>query len=319
MKNLKIYLTAALMLFASAVILTSCKEDLPEHYVSLRIALNRTTITLTLVEDEVSSETLRANLAPDFLAKDKTVAWENSHPNVATITVGADGVVTVTAVAVGTTTITARIVGADPERWTTCVVTVLPDQATIDPGVLINGVTWATRNVAAPGRFAPTPGAPGRLYQFNRKVGYLTTGVAKPDNWDDTVPADVNWEAANDPSPPGWRVPTLEELASLFDATKVSRALATVDGTQGFRFTDIASGASLFLPASGNRVANGTFEALNDWAAYWSNQSGGTATVGGVVHPAASYWGFWTPGGGGVTDGRSPRIFANPIRSVKAN
>ena len=41
-----------------------------------------------------------------------------------------------------------------------------------DPGVLINGVRWATRNVDAPGTFTTAPENAGMLYQWNRRVGW---------------------------------------------------------------------------------------------------------------------------------------------------
>ena len=303
MKNLKIYLTAALLLIASAVIFTSCGEDKTEHYVSLRISLNRT--TLSVVEGG-APETLTATVLPNFLAVGKTVTWENSDPSIASMTVNEDGTVTIVGLEIGQTTITARV----EDRFTTCVVTVIINEATTDPGVVINGLTWATRNVGAPGEFALTPGATGMLYQFNRNVGWSTTGDDAPDDWDNTVPGGITWETENDPSPAGWRVPTLVELQSLFNENYVSRTLETVDGIEGFTFTDLETGESLFLPASGNRVANGTLEAVGTWAAYWSSTPSDMSR--------AMYAGFWTPGGGGILIGESYRIFANPIRSVKA-
>ena len=45
------------------------------------------------------------------------------------------------------------------------------DPNVTDVGVSIIGVTWATRNVDAPGKFAATPEDPGMFYQWNRKVG----------------------------------------------------------------------------------------------------------------------------------------------------
>jgi len=43
------------------------------------------------------------------------------------------------------------------------------DPLTYDEGVVINGVKWATRNVAAPGTFAANPQDAGMFYQWNRK------------------------------------------------------------------------------------------------------------------------------------------------------
>ena len=63
--------------------------------------------------------------------------------------------------------------------------TVVPYKiATVDsisftsPDVLINGVYWASRNVAAPGTFAASPEDAGYFYQWNNKEGWPATGAA---------------------------------------------------------------------------------------------------------------------------------------------
>ena len=43
-----------------------------------------------------------------------------------------------------------------------------------ETGVEINGVTWATRNVDAPGTFAAKPEDMGMFYQWNSKVSWTT-------------------------------------------------------------------------------------------------------------------------------------------------
>jgi len=40
-----------------------------------------------------------------------------------------------------------------------------------ETGVVINGVTWATRNVDAPGTFVANTKDAGMFYQWNSKVG----------------------------------------------------------------------------------------------------------------------------------------------------
>ena len=60
----------------------------------------------------------------------------------------------------------------------------------IAPGVGINGVVWATRNVGLPGIFVKNPEDAGMLYQWNSKVGWSSTdplvstdGSAWNENW----------------------------------------------------------------------------------------------------------------------------------------
>ena len=61
------------------------------------------------------------------------------------------------------------------------------------------------------------------------------------------------WEKSNDPSPIGWRVPTLKELKSLSDTTKVHREWTNVNNILGMRFMDKDNGNSIFLPTTGGR------------------------------------------------------------------
>jgi len=122
---------------------------------------------------------------------------------------------------------------------------------TYDEGVIINGVKWATRNVAKMGTFANKPEDAGMFYQWNRKSAWSATGNLT--GWNTENPSGEVWEKANDPSPAGWRVPTLNEIKSLLDPNKVSSEWATQNGINGRRFTDKETGNSIFLPAVGSR------------------------------------------------------------------
>jgi uncharacterized protein (TIGR02145 family) len=119
---------------------------------------------------------------------------------------------------------------------------------TTDVGVNINGVIWATRNVAAPGKFAATPESPGLLYQWNRNIGWSATGspVSTPAGytWNSSTPSGSGF--VNDPCPEGWRVPTKA------DAEKLLPADAGWDSARkGHTFN--ASGNTIFIPAAGYR------------------------------------------------------------------
>ena len=121
-------------------------------------------------------------------------------------------------------------------------------------GIVINGVKWAACNVDAPGKFAASPEALGMFYQWNRRTAYPTTGAGTPSNWDATTPTGTQWAKSNDPSPSGWRLPTINELKSLFDTDKVTNEWTKQNGVNGMKFTDKASGKSIFLPAAGYRT-----------------------------------------------------------------
>lgn len=148
------------------------------------------------------------------------------------------------------------------------------DSDTTDLGVIINGVTWATRNVSTPGSFAEFPESTGMFYQWNRRVGWSATSTVS--NWNASEPSGTEWEPENDPCPEGWRVPRKAELRSL--ETK------TIGGTEtpwtiinGVAGRNIMSGEnSIFLPAVGMRASNGTihdggFYLEGPGALYWSS------------------------------------------------
>ncbi|MDR0873954.1 MAG: fibrobacter succinogenes major paralogous domain-containing protein [Prevotellaceae bacterium] len=149
---------------------------------------------------------------------------------------------------------------------------------TTDPGVVINGVKWATRNVDKPGTFTEKKEAPGMLYQWNRKVGWSATdsmintdGTTK---WDNSLSdEDTKWIDANDPCPNGWRVPTNEELQSLLDAG----SKWTTHPVYGRIFG--SGNNAIFLPAVGYiagrdgrlcTIQNGYYAAFGY---YWGNAS----------------------------------------------
>ncbi|MDR3704664.1 MAG: hypothetical protein P4L28_02005 [Paludibacteraceae bacterium] len=154
-------------------------------------------------------------------------------------------------------------------------------------GVVINGVRWATRNVAAPGTFATNPEDAGMFYQWNSKVGWSATGeigsITATDGsttWNSswtggyTSPSSSDtWTSTNDPSPVGWRVPTYVEIKTLLDTTKVTTTWITQSSSvYGRKFTDKTTGNSIFLPAPGFRVFDsGTLVLDGLYGGYWSN------------------------------------------------
>lgn len=123
--------------------------------------------------------------------------------------------------------------------------------ALLSQGVVINGVKWATSNVDAAGTFAAKPEDPGMFYQWNRKTAWPITNEVS--DWDSSIPTGDTWEKANDPCPAGWRMPTLDEIKTLLDIVKVESEWITQNGVNGRKFTDKATGNSIFLPAAGGR------------------------------------------------------------------
>jgi len=144
-------------------------------------------------------------------------------------------------------------------------------------GIKINDVTWAMCNVYKPGTFAAKPEDLGMFYQWNRKTGWSATDPMINSNggttWDDSEPIGIIWKKANDPSPVGWRIPTLEEIQSLLNTNRVSNEWISVNNVFGRKFTDKASGNSLFLPAAYDRF--GSSGQLNNFlceiGSYWSS------------------------------------------------
>jgi len=117
----------------------------------------------------------------------------------------------------------------------------------IDKGVVINGVTWATRNVGS-------------------TVG---TFVDKPENYGGYY----KWQEAKTACPSGWRLPTGDELGTLLDTDKVSNKWTTLNGINGYRFKDIATGKNIFLPAGSRCSSDGVlFETeIGIDGCYWSS------------------------------------------------
>jgi uncharacterized protein (TIGR02145 family) len=138
----------------------------------------------------------------------------------------------------------------------------IDDTSVTDKGVIINGVKWATRNVDAPGKFAPTPESYGKLYRWNDKRAwdlYDTT-------WDFSTPAGTSWEKENNPCPQGWRVPTQTELQKLLDAGNTWTMQNDVNG----RLFGTAPN-QIFLPATGYSIF-GTFISTDMHGYfYWSS------------------------------------------------
>jgi len=132
--------------------------------------------------------------------------------------------------------------------------------STEDPGIVIEGIKWATRNVNTPGNFAAEPEVAGQYYQWNNRRGWSATGDRS--EWDNLWNGGSVWEPENDPCPAGWRIPTTEELESLIAS---GSRVVTQKGVSGRLFAD-----TLFLPAAGYLDRNGGTP-LGQGGFYWSS------------------------------------------------
>jgi len=226
------------------------------------ITLDKANITFISIGE---TATLTATVHPED-ATDKTVSWTSSNSVVATVTNGI-----VTAKAMGTAIITATT--ADGNYTATCAIVVTSV-------VVINGVTWATRNVDRPGTFAAKPEDAGMFYQWNRRVGWSATDPMKNSDdgtaWDQFYPKGEVWENTNNPCPPGWRVPTHDELVGLMGIG--DGEWTTRNGVSGRIFG--SDEEILFFPAAGfRRGSGGNLERAGQQGAYWSSTTGITGNA----------------------------------------
>ena len=83
-------------------------------------------------------------------------------------------------------------------------------------GTLINGLYWAYCNVGEPGQFSSGPDDPGMLYQYNNRTPYPLTGGPPAGFATGAIEQTIDtWIAENNPSPPGWRIPTADEIQEM--------------------------------------------------------------------------------------------------------
>jgi uncharacterized repeat protein (TIGR02543 family)/uncharacterized protein (TIGR02145 family) len=141
---------------------------------------------------------------------------------------------------------------------------------TSDVGVVIGGITWATRNVDAPGTFALNPEDFGMCYQWNRNVGWTSSNPLQNSNggmtWDPSIPSGSKWEAANDPCPTGWRVPDWDEIKSLCNS---SSSWTTQNSVTGRIYG--TNPKTIFLPGAGYRQGSDGWFLTGRVGYYWSS------------------------------------------------
>ena len=276
----KLFYTIALLLAAS-ITFTSCSDD------EVTIPVTSVTLIGCYPNEPLyigDTRQLRAVIEPTN-ATNTAVTWTSSNNSVATVENGL-----VTARSVGSATIT--VTTADGGRMAMCAIRVeVPNPGignptpTTDPGVVIAGARWATRNVNAPGTFADNPEDFGMFFQWNRNRGWSATDPLRywADNdwvagsWDGSAATGTTWARANDPCPPGWRVPTDAQLRSL-NSVGVGSTWTAENGVNGRLFGTAPN--QIFLPAAGLRVINhGGLNLVGAVGHYQSSSSGPTTTM----------------------------------------
>jgi len=260
------------------------------------VAITRTPSPLSLTVGEVEPS-LSVLILP-LHADNRNITWSSGNTDVITVNPNTGEI---TAVGVGTTTIIVTTeCGGHTDSFP---VEVAKPANMTDAGVVINGIRWATRNVDAPGTFAPYPHSAGRLYQWGTldsqthhwpSTGAFVTGWNNSDNR-------IAWTTANDPCPEGWRVPTRAELEQLHS---VIGNWTTRNGVNGRYFGTAPN--QIFLPAADFRDHTGMlFLFAGTGGNYWSSTQSAVAFA----------WRLNFGGGGGsITD--ISRSHGNSIRCV---
>ncbi|MDR0505553.1 MAG: leucine-rich repeat protein [Dysgonamonadaceae bacterium] len=147
-----------------------------------------------------------------------------------------------------------------------------------EAGVTIDGITWATSNIAAPGVFSAAPESAGMFYQWNRKIGWSATDPLVNSNggtaWSASNPTGFSWAATNNPCPDGWRIPFREDYNSLIKSGSKWTDNYNGSGVAGRIFG--AAPNQIFLPAAGFRGnAKGELDGTGWLGYYWTSTTQG--------------------------------------------
>lgn len=119
-------------------------------------------------------------------------------------------------------------------------------------------------------------------------TGDWRSGGGEASRWGNGTYTDLNMpKAVNDPCPPGWKVPSQKQWASIYTNTTTPN-IWTLTGGNGFKV-----GTSLFLPfANCRRPDTGAYDSTN-CGIYWTSSKNGTSTynvyLNGTVYIANAY------------------------------
>ena len=256
------------LLFVASLIFTACVGDNEPAVYATRININ-THLALAVGE----TKTLIATVEPEN-AINRALVWTSSNSSVASI--DAHGRITAHTTGTALISVNIRDKGGNIDVPTAhCLVGVSRGKtAPTQGGIIINGIEWATRNVDMPGTFAENPEDAGMFFQWNRRVSWSSKNpMVNSDGgttWDSSPSTGSLWQAANDPCPIGWRVPTYYELillAMAADNSWVSNWSNT--DVRGQIFGTVPN--QIFLPAVGYRNSVGSLHRAGTQGVYWSN------------------------------------------------
>jgi len=152
MKKIFYLLIIAALLIAA---LTECNKDVKDVAVT-GVKLDENSLTLEVGE----TKTIIATVLPEN-ATNKLVTWISRDTTVATISSSGE----IMALSAGETKI--EVTTMEGNYTAKCKVTVISVEPE-EKGIIINGIKWATRNLAAHGKFAENPEDYGALFQWGR-------------------------------------------------------------------------------------------------------------------------------------------------------
>lgn len=211
------------------------------------VSLNLSELAL----EEGEQVQLIATILPEN-ASDKSVTWESSNKDVATVENGI-----VTAVSEGEAIITVTTV--DGDKTSSCSVTVIPPTIkAIDLGLSVN---WASFNVGAKrpedyGGYYAWGETEEKAYHSNENYKWGILGSITKYNSeaaagvvDYKTQLDEEDDVAHVVYGDGWRMPTRYEQKELL--TKCLWTWTTMNGVSGCELTSKINGNTIFLPAAG--------------------------------------------------------------------
>ena len=302
-KRVYFFMTAAVIVSMAAFV--SCKKDKPTPVITITTQPTASTnVTVGSISGSLSvtaSVTEKAMLAYQWYSN--TTNSNTSGTEIGGATTASYDIPTNLAAGTYYYFCEVRATGAASVRSSVATVTVaVPDYSVFDEGVVIGGVTWATRNVGAFGKFVAKPEDAGMFYQWNRSKAWPATGSVT--GWDATASTATTWEAANDPCPPGWQVPTKSQFDVLIAAGSV---WGPYNGVAGRKF---GSGTNvIFLPAAGERIySNGGLNRVGTNGYYWMFEQSDASSAPEMGFGSSS---------SGSTDVNAVKSFGHCIRCVK--
>ncbi len=155
----------------------------------------------------------------------------------------------------------------------------------VDPGIDINGVIWATRNVGEPNTFVDKPEDTGMLYQWGQSTAWPISGSINK-YWDYNPEINFSWTNTNGVCPIGWRLPNEMDFSILVFNCDISWTdNYNESGVTGAIFTHKSNSNELFLPVPGYRRGD-TSELINEGieSGYWSQEYNDVINTGNARH-----------------------------------